>query len=138
MLSAVGHDPSFDPEWYLAEYPDVAAAGMDPWLHYCRHGRAEGRLPRRNRALAWDHHLWRGAEAVMVPRLEGLLDSPDATLEEQAEARWALARWRAWQGGWQAVVALLGAMVGGSGESPECRTINKSRSYNDVGGAGGA
>lgn len=104
----------FDESWYLAEYPDVAAAGVDPWVHYRRHGEAEGRLPRRNRALAWEHHLWRGAEAVMAPRLEGLLDHPDATPEERAEGRWALARWRAWQGEWRGVVALLTDIVDGS------------------------
>ncbi|MDW7748757.1 hypothetical protein [Halomonas sp.] len=119
--SAEGPPPWFDENWYLAEYPDVAAAGMDPWVHYCRHGKAEGRLPRRNRALAWEHHLWRGGEAVMAPRLEGLLDHSDATPEEQAYARWALARWRAWQGDWREVVALL-------------EGIDKSRSCNDAGG----
>lgn len=35
----------FDGDWYLREYPDVAAAGMDPLLHYVRHGEKEGRLP---------------------------------------------------------------------------------------------
>lgn len=35
----------FDAQWYLAEYPDVAAAGMDPVEHYLRHGAKEGRDP---------------------------------------------------------------------------------------------
>jgi hypothetical protein len=35
----------FDPAWYLAVNPDVAAAGMDPALHYLRHGAAERRSP---------------------------------------------------------------------------------------------
>ena len=35
----------FDAEWYLKEYPKVAAAKMDPVLHYCRYGWKEGRLP---------------------------------------------------------------------------------------------
>ncbi len=29
---------------YLADYPDVAAAGMDPWDHFVRHGSGEGRV----------------------------------------------------------------------------------------------
>ncbi len=37
--------PLFDPEFYLRRYPDVAAAGADPWLHYLLHGAAEGRKP---------------------------------------------------------------------------------------------
>ena len=35
----------FSADWYLARYPDVAAAGMDPLEHYLRHGAAEGRDP---------------------------------------------------------------------------------------------
>ena len=34
-----------NPGWYLARNPDVAAAGMDPVLHYLLHGAAEGRAP---------------------------------------------------------------------------------------------
>src|SRR6266478_5757059 len=35
----------FDSSWYLAENPDVAAAGMDPVKHYMLHGWKEGRDP---------------------------------------------------------------------------------------------
>jgi len=35
----------FDADWYLKEYPDVAAAKMDPALHYLLHGAREGRDP---------------------------------------------------------------------------------------------
>jgi hypothetical protein len=35
----------FDADWYLRQYPDVCIAGMDPALHYIRHGAAEGRDP---------------------------------------------------------------------------------------------
>ena len=35
----------FDGAWYLQAYPDVAAARMDPWDHFSRYGRREGRLP---------------------------------------------------------------------------------------------
>lgn len=37
--------PAFDAKWYLARYPDVAAAGDDPALHYLRCGAAELRDP---------------------------------------------------------------------------------------------
>ncbi len=33
----------FDPDWYIATYEDVKASGMDPLVHYIRHGRHEGR-----------------------------------------------------------------------------------------------
>ncbi|MBL3589735.1 MAG: hypothetical protein JMN24_08070 [gamma proteobacterium endosymbiont of Lamellibrachia anaximandri] len=35
----------FDESWYLAEYPDVAEAGVDPIQHYLRYGASEGRNP---------------------------------------------------------------------------------------------
>lgn len=37
--------PIFDAGWYVFTYPDVAAAGFDPALHYLRGGAAEGRDP---------------------------------------------------------------------------------------------
>jgi GT2 family glycosyltransferase len=37
----------FDEGWYLSAHPDVAAAGLDPWDHYCRIGMALGRPPNR-------------------------------------------------------------------------------------------
>jgi hypothetical protein len=36
---------SFNPGMYLAANPDVAAAGVDPLLHYLEHGAREGRRP---------------------------------------------------------------------------------------------
>jgi glycosyltransferase involved in cell wall biosynthesis len=35
----------FDPDFYLARYPDVAASGSNPLVHYVRHGATEGRDP---------------------------------------------------------------------------------------------
>ena len=35
----------FDGAGYLARYPDVGAAGMDPLDHYLRYGEAKGRMP---------------------------------------------------------------------------------------------
>ena len=44
-----GHNPNswFDTRWYLATYPDIMAADMNPLLHYVAHGRDEGRVPQR-------------------------------------------------------------------------------------------
>jgi hypothetical protein len=33
----------FDAAGYLIDYPDVAAAGVDPWRHYREFGWREGR-----------------------------------------------------------------------------------------------
>jgi len=38
----------FDADWYLARYPDVAAAGLDPAEHFVLHGWREGREPGPN------------------------------------------------------------------------------------------
>ncbi len=35
---------AFDANWYLKQYPDVAAAGVDPLRHYLDYGRHEGRF----------------------------------------------------------------------------------------------
>lgn len=48
----------FDPEWYLKQYPDVAAAGIDPKLHFDKHGRQEGRLPCNIPSLFLEKKLW--------------------------------------------------------------------------------
>ena len=39
-----GKKDPFSPAFYLALYPDVAAAGAEPRHHYVHHGRREGRL----------------------------------------------------------------------------------------------
>jgi len=45
-----GRNPNalFDTSWYLQHNPDVAAAGMDPLLHYEIWGWKEGREPGPN------------------------------------------------------------------------------------------
>jgi GT2 family glycosyltransferase len=43
--AAVAASPFFDRQWYLQQYPDVAASGSDPAMHYVTHGTAEGRSP---------------------------------------------------------------------------------------------
>jgi glycosyltransferase involved in cell wall biosynthesis len=35
----------FDRDWYLKQYPDVRRSGLDPFDHYRRFGRREGRIP---------------------------------------------------------------------------------------------
>jgi hypothetical protein len=46
-------NPLFDGDWYLARYPDVAAQGLNPLLHYWRSGAAEGRDPSAQFDSAW-------------------------------------------------------------------------------------
>ena len=44
-LQMLARSDLFDPAWYSARYPDVAASGMDPAVHYLLHGRQERRNP---------------------------------------------------------------------------------------------
>lgn len=57
-IARIGRDPAndsnvkiikksefFDPEFYLSQYPDVAKAGENPYVHYCYFGWKESRDP---------------------------------------------------------------------------------------------
>lgn len=43
----------FDSDWYLASYPDVARAGINPVDHYLRYGVVEGRNPSPHFDTLW-------------------------------------------------------------------------------------
>ncbi len=43
----------FDVDWYRTEYPDVAAANLDPVRHYFDNGFREGRNPNRHFDTNW-------------------------------------------------------------------------------------
>ena len=45
LITSASPDPLFDPTYYLAQNPDVAAAGIDPYQHYMTTGWHEGRNP---------------------------------------------------------------------------------------------
>lgn len=45
--------PLFDPDWYLAHYPDVLSAGLDAADHFVRHGWEEGRDPGPGFSTLW-------------------------------------------------------------------------------------
>jgi hypothetical protein len=44
-VELIRNSGTFDADWYLQRYPDVASAGADPLLHYVHHGAQEGREP---------------------------------------------------------------------------------------------
>jgi lipopolysaccharide biosynthesis protein/GT2 family glycosyltransferase/SAM-dependent methyltransferase len=54
----IAGSPLFDAAWYLAHYPDVAAAAWDPALHYALHGATERRDPGPKFDAGWylDHN----------------------------------------------------------------------------------
>ena len=49
---------AFDRDWYLREYPDVAAAGIGPWKHYIDFGRHEGRGINSKSCLIGAYQEW--------------------------------------------------------------------------------
>ncbi|WP_444924293.1 glycosyltransferase [Microbulbifer sp. DLAB2-AF] len=97
----------FDSDWYLNTYPDVAAAGVNPWIHYINHGRFEGRRPFQNRVIAWEYHLWRGGDRILLPRLEHFLLETNAIEQERQYAIWTIARWYAVHNEWLKVLNSL-------------------------------
>ena len=63
----------FDADFYLDLYPEVAAAGMDPLIHYRLYGKLEGRLPQLPVTPGLDtlHPLDTRKETVLVVCHEG-------------------------------------------------------------------
>lgn len=112
--------PGFDPLFYAARYPDLAA-DQDPLSHYLHHGRAEGRLPtpqaaRTRAGMARVRHLqaelWGGLDHSASAALQGLLDDPDQPEQVRFEAGCQLAIWRDFSGDAAAAQALLERLGG--------------------------
>lgn len=45
VIATLWRSATFDAKYYLSQYPDVAASGVDPLVHYVRHGARENRNP---------------------------------------------------------------------------------------------
>ena len=86
-------DIEFDPEWYLTNYPDVSRAGINPFLHYIKYGRAEGRQPSDNKSKLFEAGLWAGADDIAVIRLEREIVTNYENNTSKSYAYWALLRW---------------------------------------------
>lgn len=54
----------FDPYFYLQTYPDIRAAGIDPYTHWLDFGAAENRLPNRYFDTAWYRQTYGLASGV--------------------------------------------------------------------------
>ena len=77
---------AFDPEYYLANYRDVARSGMDPLMHYVRYGVRDRYNPSRNFSTAaylaahpellqsGENPLLHAVEAERAARARGVLD----------------------------------------------------------------
>jgi glycosyltransferase involved in cell wall biosynthesis len=95
----------FDANWYLKAYPDVAAAGIDPWQHFTRFGQKEGRQPCYLKAAELEQQLWFQTLVDAEAQLQQLLTAENS--QEQAFAAWVLARWYGSYGRWREVMQVL-------------------------------
>jgi glycosyltransferase involved in cell wall biosynthesis len=109
--AALGFDPGplFSTVRYLADHPDVAREGMNPLVHFLRHGQFEGRMPRAaHSALGLDQELWSGGdEPKICAALRRIAKSPELPEQERLYAAWALVRWYGAQGDWPAAKPFL-------------------------------
>ncbi|WP_051786540.1 glycosyltransferase [Endozoicomonas numazuensis] len=98
-----GFPPShrFSTTWYLENYPDVKISGINPLVHFLRHGKKEGRLPRSLKAIEFEKQLWESTDHVdsTIKKLVQL--SAHDCNAETLYSKWALTRWYASQGQWQ-------------------------------------
>ena len=72
-VKAISQNPEFDEDFYLKHYPDVGLSGMQPYDHYVRHGKAEGRLARmaNPEVLGSFSELATDRETILVINHEG-------------------------------------------------------------------
>ncbi|WP_158273290.1 class I SAM-dependent methyltransferase [Limnohabitans sp. WS1] len=72
----------FDEDFYLSNYPDVAAAGVNAFAHYLGNGKSEGRHPTADRAALaalQEAKVWgREQAAVLAGIAEFVADNGDA------------------------------------------------------------
>ncbi len=54
LAAAEAEDADFDRDFYVANNPDIAASGVDPYLHFALYGRKEGRPGRFSEESAQD------------------------------------------------------------------------------------
>lgn len=124
-------DPgNWNPAAYLARYPDVAAAGADPWTHFTTAGAFEGRDPyvawiaRSVRLTAcWVGTYWMriflvfpvaGTYEIQIMRTDKIEDGTDTSIQQSSGGA-VTARFS------ESVVALLRSYIAGLPVQPRLR-----------------
>ncbi|QPG06024.1 glycosyltransferase [Salinimonas marina] len=104
---------AFDPIWYLATYPDVEKAGIDPLSHFEKFGWKEGRWPYYLEAVMLDEKLWgnRNTEDY-CQQLQRIAENTHE--ENRGLACWFLCRWFASHGEWDAAKPFVEGMLNDS------------------------
>lgn len=110
QMSALLADPGarFDRENYLAQRPDVAAAGVDPYQHYMNHGKNEGTSPFNQSAVA---NELRNQTYTAPPSPKSQLGAISYTPEQYANALSKQLR----SGTYKNVNGVLSEIAGGGG-----------------------
>lgn len=75
QIATVRNWRQFDATWYLAEYPDVQAAGMDPAYHYLWLGQRIGRRPSPHYD-ALDQHRFAPGDLLRFIEADGVAPAP--------------------------------------------------------------
>lgn len=97
----------FDAVWYLDKYPDVLAAGFDPYEHFILHGKQEGRSPHYIKAVELEAKAFGGFSNYAIAELESLYSSNSVSPYETSYAAWALGRWFSSIQNWQLATSYL-------------------------------
>ncbi|MEZ2743019.1 glycosyltransferase family 2 protein [Paenalcaligenes hominis] len=95
----------FDESYYVQQYPEVLAAGMQGWWHFYHHGYMEGRWPCALEAVQLETGLWGDRPEQTEQSLLKLLQSTNEA--EKSSAAWFLGRWYAAQQRWLQVQAVM-------------------------------
>ncbi|MGJ8522729.1 Undecaprenyl-phosphate 4-deoxy-4-formamido-L-arabinose transferase [Carnimonas sp. R-84981] len=107
--SGLDPHPGFSTSWYLAQYPDVAAGGINPYIHYLKFGAFEERSPSASGyisdipQLSWTpvwhyHQAWIGFVRLGITGLIDQANASDVPSSSQldsarTDAQWYLAKW---------------------------------------------
>lgn len=85
-LELAGSERGVDRGWYLATYPDVAAAGVDPVEHYLKLGWQEGRDPRPD--FSTEAYLGHNVDTALNPLVHYLRRQLSGELTESRLSPW--------------------------------------------------
>ena len=90
----------FDSEWYLNVYHDVKASKINPWIHFNRYGRYEGRFSCKEHA-----DIWLFNTRSDIEKIEADFDS--STQINKNYFAWLLGRWYARADEWDSVLKAM-------------------------------
>ena len=91
--------PEFDTDWYRESNPDVKASGVNPLVHFLRHGKDEGRLPIHGANVLTESHTPETTAGYNSRLWNGFINRAWGELQRRADqlfdsrASWSLGAW---------------------------------------------